>query len=164
VIIANTQLRGRVILITTFGIAIVMNILPGPAWAEPFIPDWVALTLIYWCMALPHRVSVGTGWLLGFILDVLYGSLLGQHALAKSVVAFITVRLHLQLRMFPRWQQAVSVLVLLAINQLIVVWIRGAIGQAPGTVVYWTPSIVGMIAWPWLFVVLRDLRRRWQVN
>lgn len=155
--------RGRVVLIATFAVAITMNILPGPKWAEPFIPDWVALTLIYWCMALPHRVSVGTGWTLGFILDVLYGSLLGQHALAKSVIAFVTVKLHPQLRMFPRWQQAVSVLVLLVINQLIVVWIRGAIGQAPGTVAYWTPSIVGMVLWPWLFVILRDLRRRWQM-
>lgn len=160
----SVHTRGRVILLATFGIAIIMNILPGPTWAEPFIPDWVALTLIYWCMALPHRVSVGTGWTLGFILDVLYGSLLGQHALAKSVIAFVTVRLHPQLRMFPRWQQAVSVLVLVAINQLIVVWIRGAVGQGPGTVWYWTPSIVAMIVWPWLFVVLRDVRRRWQVT
>jgi rod shape-determining protein MreD len=156
--------RGRVILIVSFAIAILMNILPGPSWAEAFIPDWVALTLIYWCMALPHRVSVGAGWTLGFILDVLYGSLLGQHALAKSVIAFITVKLHPQLRMFPRWQQAVCVLVLLAINQLLLAWIRGAIGQAPGSVSYWTPTIVGMIVWPWLFVVLRDVRRRWQVS
>lgn len=158
------SVRGRLILYASFGIATIMNILPGPTWAEPFIPDWVALTLIYWCMALPQRVSVGTGWVLGLILDVLYGSLLGQHALAKSVIAFITVKLHPQLRMFPRWQQAVSVLVLLAINQLLVIWIRGAIGQAPASVAYWTPSIVGMIVWPWLFVVLRDVRRRWQIG
>lgn len=156
--------RGRLILVATFAAAIVMNILPGPSWAEPFLPDWVALTLIYWCMAVPHRVSVGVGWTLGIILDVLYGSLLGQHALAKSVIAYVTVRLHPQLRMFPRWQQAVSVLVLLVINQLLVIWIRGATGQSPGTVAYWTPSVVGMLAWPWLFVVLRDLRRRWHVS
>lgn len=156
--------RGHATLYATFAVAIIMNILPGPAWAEPFIPDWVALTLVYWCMAVPHRVSVGTGWTLGLILDVLYGSLLGQHALAKSVIAFLTVRLHPQLRMFPRWQQAVSVLVLLVINQLILVWIRGAIGQAPGTLAYWTTSIAGMVVWPWLFVILRDLRRRGQVS
>jgi len=152
--------RGPFTIVATFAVAVVLNIMPGPAWAQPFIPDWVALTLIYWCMATPQRVSVGTGWLLGFIMDVLYGSLLGQHALAKTVIAFIVVRLHPQLRMFPRWQQAVSVLVLLAINQLIVIWIRGATGEAPQTVSYWTPSIVGMVVWPWLFVVLRDLRRR----
>lgn len=155
--------HGRLVLVASFACALVLNVLPVPGWAEPFAPDWVALTLIYWCMAVPQRVSVGTGWVLGLILDVLYGSLLGQHALAKSVVAYITVRLHPQLRMFPRWQQAVSVLVLLFINQLLVIWVRGATGQAPGSLAYWAPSLVGMLLWPWLFVILRDLRRRGQV-
>lgn len=160
----STQTRGRLMLIATFGVALFMDVLPVPKWAEPFIPDWVALTLIYWCMAVPQRVSVGVGWTLGIILDVLYGSLLGQHALAYSVIAYLTVRLHPQLRMFPRWQQAVTVLVLLFINQLLLIWIRGAIGEPPGTIAYWTPSIVGMLVWPWLFVILRDLRRRWHVS
>lgn len=160
----SAHARGRLILLASFAVAIVMNVLPVPAWAEPFVPDWVALALIYWCMAVPHRVSVGVGWTLGLILDVLYGSLLGQHALAKSVVAYITVRLHPQLRMFPRGQQAASVLVLLVINQLLVVWIRGATDQAPATIAYWMPSLAGMLAWPWLFIVLRDLRRRWHVS
>jgi rod shape-determining protein MreD len=103
---------------------------------------------------------VGTGWLLGFLQDVLYGSLLGSNAIGKTLVAFLAVRLHLQLRMFPRWQQAVSVFGLLITNQLLVLWIRGAIGQAPETFSYWTPSIVGALLWPWLFIILRDLRRR----
>jgi rod shape-determining protein MreD len=62
--------------------------------------------------------------------------------------------------MFPRWQQAVSVFGLLITNQLLVLWIRGAIGQAPETISYWTPSIVGALLWPWLFIILRDMRRR----
>ncbi len=154
------EVRGRLTILATFGVAVLLSIMPGPSWAQPFVPDWVALTLIYWCMATPQRVSVGTGWVLGLVMDVLYGSLLGQHALAKTAIAFITVRLHPQLRMFPRWQQAVSVLVLLAINELIVVWIRVATTDAPGSALYWTPSVVGMLVWPWLFVVLRDIRRR----
>ncbi|MDO8705075.1 MAG: rod shape-determining protein MreD [Sulfuricaulis sp.] len=152
--------RRRVTLIGTFTIAIILAIMPFPTWAEPFRPDWVALVLIYWCLAVPERVAVGTGWLLGFLQDVLYGSLLGSNALGKTLVAYLTVRLHLQVRMFPRWQQAVSVLGLLSANQLLVLWIRGAIGQAPETFSYWTPSIVGALLWPWLFVILRDLRRR----
>ena len=160
----SLETRGRMVVYTTFAIALVLSVVPVPNWAEPFIPDWVALTLVYWCMATPDRVSVGTGWVLGMILDVLYGSLLGQHALALAVVSFVTVKMHLKFRMFPRWQQAVSVLILLAVNQLLVIWIRGIIGQAPETIAYWSPSIVGMILWPWLFVVLRDVRRRGKVT
>jgi len=150
----------RVTLIGSFTVAIILAIMPFPIWAEPFRPDWVALVLIYWCLAIPDRVSVGTGWLLGLIQDILYGSLIGSNALAKALVAFLAVRLHLKLRMFPRWQQAMSVLVLLAINQLLVLWIRNTIGQAPETISYWTPCIVGALLWPWLFIILRDLRRR----
>jgi rod shape-determining protein MreD len=160
----SPQARSRLALAATFMVAILFAIMPGPTWAEAFRPDWVGLVLIYWCMALPGRIGVGTGWMLGLVMDVLYGALLGSNALAKTIMAFLTVKLHLQLRMFPRWQQAVAVLILLLIDQLLVLWIRGAAGREPETISYWTPSIVGMLAWPWLFVILRDLRRRANIN
>ncbi len=156
--------RSRLIIVASFGVALILAISPGPDWAEQFRPDWVGLVLIYWCMAVPQRVGVGTGWLAGLILDVLNGALLGQYALAKSVIAFLTVRFHLQLRMFPRWQQAASVLLLIAINYLLVLWARALAGEAPASWSYWTPSIVSMLIWPWLFVILRDVRRRWNVS
>lgn len=162
-IVAPTM-RSRLLLYSTFAVAILLSIMPGPTWAEPFRPDWVGLVLIYWCMAIPNRVGVGTGWALGLVMDVLYGSLLGLHALAKGIVAFVAVRFHPQLRMFPRWQQAVAVLVLLLLNQVFVIWVRGAIGSAPESIGYWTPSIVGLLVWPWLFIILRDIRRRGHIG
>lgn len=147
----------------SFLVAILLAVMPLPLWAEAFRPDWVGLVLIYWCLAAPERVNVGTGWVVGLILDVLYGSLLGLHALGKALVAFLAVKLHLKLRMFPRWQQAVAVMVLLLLNQLLVLWVRGMLGQAPASISYWTPSVVGMVFWPWLFVILRDVRRRFKV-
>jgi rod shape-determining protein MreD len=152
--------RSRLIIAASFLVALVLSILPWPVWTEQFRPDWVALVLIYWCMALPTRVGVGTGWSVGLMLDVLYGSMLGENALAKSLIAFLAVRFHLQLRMFPRWQQAVVVLLLVAGNHLLVLWIKALAGTAPGTWNFLTPGIVSMLLWPWLFVILRDLRRR----
>jgi rod shape-determining protein MreD len=157
--------RSRLIIIATFLAALVLTVLPWPVWTEQFRPDWVGLVLIYWCMALPNRVGVSTGWLVGIVLDVLYGSaILGENALAKSLMAFLTVHLHLQLRMYPRWQQAVVVLVLVAVNNLIVLWIKHLAGASPSTWSYLTPSVVSMLLWPWLFVILRDLRRRNNIN
>jgi rod shape-determining protein MreD len=160
----SPAMKSRLALVATFAVAVILSVMPGPGWAEPFRPDWVGLVLIYWCMATPSRIGVGTGWLLGLLQDVLFGSLFGSHAIAKALIAFITLKLHLQLRMFPRWQQAVTVLVLLVLNQLLVLWIRGLAGNAPETFIYWTPSIVGMLVWPWLFVILRDVRRRGNVT
>jgi rod shape-determining protein MreD len=156
--------RSRLIIATSFLVALVLSILPWPVWTEQFRPDWVALVLIYWCMALPARVGVGTAWSAGLMLDVLYGSMLGENALAKSLIAFLTVRFHLQLRMFPRWQQAVVVLLLVIVNNLLVLWIKHLAGQAPATWSYLTPGIVSMLLWPWLFVILRDIRRHGNVS
>ena len=157
--------RARLLLYASFAAAILLAIMPLPSWAEDFRPDWVGLVLIYWCIATPQRVGVGSGWLLGLILDILYGhALLGLHALTKATVAFIAMRLHLQLRMFPRWQQALAVAILLFVSQLIVLWVRGAIGQAPQGIGYWTPAIVGMVLWPFVFAVLRNLRRRGDIR
>ncbi|KPL28460.1 MAG: rod shape-determining protein MreD [Acidithiobacillales bacterium SM1_46] len=156
----SPQTKARLALVSTFLVAIVLSIMPGPTWAEPFRPDWVGLVLVYWCIAAPGRVGVGTGFVLGLAMDVLYGALLGSNALVKSLLAFLANRMHLRMRMFPRWQQAVAVMLLLALDQLLVLWIRGAAGRAPETLFYWTPSVVGMVIWPWLFVILRDVRRR----
>ncbi|MHB8455252.1 MAG: rod shape-determining protein MreD [Acidiferrobacterales bacterium] len=156
--------RSRLVIGITFLVALILSILPGPDWAEPFRPDWVGLVLIYWCMATPQRVGVGAGWIVGLILDVLYGSLLGQQALAMTLLAFLTIKLHLQMRMFPRWQQAVTVLVLIAINHLLVLWVRDMVVHAPVQWSYWTSSVVSMLIWPWLFVILRDVRRRARVS
>jgi rod shape-determining protein MreD len=160
----SPQVRARISVYASFMIALVLALMPVPLWAEPFRPDWVGLVLIYWCMTAPERVNVGAGWVVGLVLDVLYGSILGLHALGKSLLAFLTIKLHLKLRMFPRWQQAATVFVLLLLNQLLVLWIRGMIGKAPASISYWTPSIVGMVIWPWLFVILRDVHRRFHVT
>lgn len=143
----------------TFVVAFILISLPSPAWLDQFRPDWVALVLIYWCIATPERTGVGTGFIVGLLLDVLYGSLLGQQAFAKSVIAFLAIKLHLRIRAYPRWQQAATILVLLFINQLVVYWLRDLIDAAPLQSEFWSTAIVGMVLWPWLFILLRKVRR-----
>jgi rod shape-determining protein MreD len=106
---------------------------------------------------------VGTGWFIGLILDAAKDTLLGQHALALAVVAFLTVKTHRRIRVLPVWQQALSVLSFLFINQVLVFWINGIIGYPPD---WWflAPALGGMLFWPWVFIILRDTRRRFQVS
>ena len=156
--------RSRLIVAATFAVALVLSVVPVPEWAEQFRPDWVGLVLIYWCMALPHRFGIGTGWMVGLLQDVLYGALMGQYALSRSIIAFIAVKLHLRVRVYPPWQQAIAVLALLAIGQLFVVWVRSIIGKPTLGFHTWTPIIVSMVMWPWIFIILRDIRRRGQIR
>ncbi len=155
--------RGGWLIILSFILAIALNILPLPSAVEIFRPDWVTLTLIYWCLALPTRVGVGIGWLVGLLMDVTRDALLGQHALALAIVAFLTIHLHQRMRVFPIWQQAMSVFILVLLENLIVLWLKGLIGQSPGVwnMVASTPA--SMLVWPAVFVLLRHLRRTYHV-
>jgi len=156
--------RGYWMIVLSFTIALLLVIMPLPDWARPFRPQWVTLALIYWCLALPHRVGVGTGFILGILLDVSTGTLLGQHALGLSLVAFFTIQVHQRVRVFPLWQQALVVLVLLIVEHLLALWVLGAIGRRPPDLSYWVVPIIGALLWPWIYILLRDLRRRFRVQ
>lgn len=152
------------IIITSFLVALVLTVLPMPGWLATFRPEWVALVLIYWCMALPNRVGVGVGWTMGLLVDVLRAGLLGQHALSFAIIAYITLQLYQRIRVFPLWQQAVSVLVLIFLHLMLQLWILGISGDTTHTWTYLLPALSSMLLWPILFVGLRSLRRRYRVS
>lgn len=141
-------------------IALMLAIAPMPGWAESFRPDWVTLTLIYWAMNLPRSYGVGWAWIVGLILDVAQGTLLGQHALALSLVIYVTVTFHLQMRQFPTLQLSLTVCALLALYQFILFWINGVAGVNTPTITYWGPVISGSLLWPLLTMLFGGARIR----
>ncbi len=140
--------------------AFALAILPLPGWAIELRPDWVTLVLIYWAMALPSNVGVAIAWLMGLILDVSYGALLGEHALGLAIVIYVVHTQHQRLRMASLLQQAIVIFFLLMLKQLLVLWVNGITGRAPDSWLYFMPSLIGAILWPWIYIILRDLRRR----
>jgi rod shape-determining protein MreD len=160
----SRQHHGAGAIILSILAAFVLTALPLPAWASDWRPAWVALVLIYWCMAVPTRVGVGVGWLLGLLLDVLLGTLLGQHALGLAVVAYITQRLHQRVRVLPIWQQGISIFTLVFFYQALMLWIHGILGKPVQFSSYWAVPLTSMLLWPWVFIILRDMRRRYRVS
>ena len=151
---------GGLVVPFSFLLALVLTATPLPNWAILWQPEWVAIVLIYWCMAVPERVGVTSGWFVGLALDVVQGGLLGQNALALAVLAYVTATFHLRLRMFPLWQQAGAVLLLLVLHHGVLVWIRGVVGDYPAGWDVWMNTLSSVLIWPWLFIILRDARRR----
>lgn len=143
----------------SFLVALILSIVALPDWLRPARPEFVAMMLIYWCLTAPERVGVGFAWFVGIVMDVAYGVLLGQHALTFSLVAWATAKLHQRIRLFPVWQQALSVFLLIVLSQMLTLWIKGMAGQPPQTWTYWLPSISSFILWPWFFVFMRGMRR-----
>lgn len=140
--------------------ALVLTVVPMPDWAGPYRPDWIALTLIYWSMTLPRSYSVGTAWIAGIVLDVADGTLLGQHALALTFITYVTVKFHLQLRVFPMSQMTVTVFALLGVYQFILFWINGIAGIHAEPVTYWGPVVTGTVLWPVLDLFFSGIRYR----
>ncbi len=146
--------------VLSLALAMFLTILPMPAAVEDFRPQWVPLTIIFWCLTRPEQVGVFWAFGTGLTLDVLAGSLLGQQALGLSVIAYAAVILHARIRLFPLWQQSLFVWVLLLVERLLTLWVLGATGQPLPTLTYWLPTFVGLLLWPWLFVMLTAIEQR----
>lgn len=159
-----THHRGGWVIALSFVIALALSITPLPVILELLRPEWVALVLIYWCMAVPSRVGVTVGWLAGLLQDVSRDALLGQYALAFAVVAFLTLHMHQRLRVFPIWQQALSVGVLIMLECMLVLWIKGLTGQSPGFWKMMLPAFTSLLFWPLIYLLLRYVRRTYHVS
>jgi len=115
-------------------------------------------------MVLPHRIGVVSGWSVGLFMDVLYGTLLGQYALALSMLAFLTYKLQTRLRLYPLLQQSLIIMLLIALQQMIILWIKGISGDVPKNISYWVPSITSTILWPFIVVILHKVRQLFVIN
>ena len=160
----NREGQGYVVIFLTFILAYVLAVLPLPAWLQWGRPEWVALTLIYWCIALPQRVGIAIALLLGVGLDVLEGSVLGQNAFALVVVALLAQVLYQRLRVYSLWQQAGVVFILVGINQLICQWVQNIEGVSVLPRLFLLPAVSSALLWPVVLHTLRSLRRYFQVS
>ncbi len=146
--------------LVTIIVAFMLAIMPLPDWMVEFRPDWVTLVLIYWAMALPTRIGVTMAWLAGLLLDVSYGTLMGQHAIGMVLVIYVIHLQHQRLRVASLLQQAIVIFFLLLLKQLLTLWVNGMLGHAPDSWTYFMPTITSTLLWPWVYLILRDLRRK----
>ena len=150
----------RLPVIVTLLVGLMLTIMPLPDILQPFRPDWLALLMIFWAMQLPRTWGVGTAWIIGIVLDVAHGTLLGQHAAALCVITFVTLRMHLLVRVFPLSQLTATVFPLLALYQFVLFWINGVAGVSSPSIAYWAPVLTGAAIWPFVYVFLSGIRFR----
>lgn len=148
----------------SYVVGLLLSVAPMPSFMEIGRPLWLAMFLTYWILALPHRVSMSAAWLLGLAMDVLYGVLLGQHALTLTLITFLILSLQQRLRMFPPWQQSLVILVIFGLAQLVQLWLNALTGNRPPTLAFLLPALVSALLWPWVYTALRALRLRLNVN
>ncbi len=155
--------NGLIILLTLL-VALMASITPMPLSVDAFRPDWVLIVLVYWCLALPNKINILTAWVMGFILDVLLGSVLGVHASAMALSVYIVIVNFQKIRNFSVWQQALIVGVLSAQYHLIVFWLQRFLSDVVFLPNYLYPVITTIVLWPWVFLLLRRVRRHFRIK
>ncbi|SBP86852.1 putative Rod shape-determining protein mreD [Thiomonas delicata] len=131
-----------------------------PLGRHPWLPDVLAATLVFWAVHQPRRVGIGAGFLLGLLVDVQQGALLGEHALAYTLLAFLAVALHRRLLWFSLPQQALQVLPLFFAAQILEFIVRMATGGSfPGWSFFLAPVLQALL-WPGLSWLLLAPQRR----
>lgn len=140
--------------------ALLVDLFPFPEALEPWRPEFVALTLLYWCTWAPRFVGVSVGFLLGLVMDVANGSVLGQHALAYTLLAFGADYFRRRVASFPMWQQMVSVALLLELCALVVFLVRMMSGGTLSGVAYFIVPPLSALLWPLLQFFLQWQQRQ----
>lgn len=145
-------------------LSLLLMLMPLPQALAPFKPYWPALVLIYWALEAPERATIGLAFAVGLGADLLDGALLGEQALRLAALTFIVLRFRSRLRFFPMWQQASAVLVLLLNDRVLLLLVRLFAGdpRPPGT--FWLSPLVGTLAWPFVFLLIDDVRARLRVK
>ena len=127
--------------------ALLANLLPWSGWLLAIKPDFVALIVLHWCILQPRRAGFTVAMLFGLSMDVADGSLLGQHALSYSMLAFAGIVLHRRVLSFTMKDQILHVIPLLLANDIIVLVDRKlAGGEFPG-ITYFCGSIIAGALW-----------------
>jgi rod shape-determining protein MreD len=134
-------------------LAFALNLVPFGR--VPALPDFLAVALVFWAVHQPLRVGVGACFVFGLLMDVHDGALLGQHALAYTLMGFLAIALHRRLLWFPVPLQALQVLPLFAGMHAVSLLVRLlAGGMFPGWTLFAAPIFEALL-WPvahWLLL------------
>ncbi len=139
-------------------VALLVNMLPlGP---QPWMPDLLALVLVFWSVHQPLRIGIATAFLFGLVMDVHQTALLGQHALAYTALSYFAIMVHRRLLWFTVPSQALQVLPLFGSAHAIELAIRlFAGGSFPGWSLVLAPMLESLL-WPVATVILLAPQRR----
>ena len=139
-------------------IALLLNVMP--LGRVPWMPDFLALVLVFWNVHQPLRVGIGTAFLFGLGMDVHQSALLGQHALAYTALSFFAPVIQRRILWFSAVSQALHVLPLFALvhaGEWAVRLLAG--GIFPGWVIVLAPLLESML-WPVASILLLLPQRR----
>lgn len=161
---ASNDWAGRVVIWASFFFALVLQTIPWPGALDLLRPSWLLLVTCYWVLALPHRVNVGTALILGLLWDLLLGSTLGIRGMMMSIVVYLVALNFLVLRNMALWQQAIVIAGLSMVLEILIFFGEYLIQDVTFNPMSLWSGLISCILWPWMFLLLRRVRRHWHIK
>ena len=139
-------------------VAFVLNLMP---WGQMVgVPDFVALALVFWNIHQPRKVGISVAFMMGLLMDVDEATLLGENALAYTLLSYFAIMIHRRVLWFPLRTQALHVLPLMLLAQAVQLVIQLLVtGKSPDWF-YFSESLVSALLWPVVSVLLLAPQRR----
>ena len=144
----------------SFLVGLLFAVIPLPAMVQPLRPYLLAMLVAYWAMEAPTRVGFGTAFVLGVLADLATASVLGEQGFRLVVIAWLVQHFRTRLRFFPLWQQAAAVGLLLFNDRVVTWFIHALVGAPPVGMTWWLSPLLGVLLWPWLYVLIDMARLR----
>ena len=125
-----------------------------------WVPDFLALVLVFWNVHQPRKVGIGIAFLFGLLMDVHESALLGQHALAYSLLSYGAISLHRRVPWFGLTGRMLHVLPLFLLAQVATIVVRAAVGSGLPGWPYLLSSVTTTALWPLAELLLLAPQRR----
>ena len=154
----NNEPRGA--MFVTALIALILTVLPLPSYLALVRPMFLVLTVLYWSIASPRAGGITLGFFSGLMLDVFQGPVLGEHALALSIITFVAVREHQKIRSKPAFQQSLIVFAVLLAYESLLFFIDGWTHHPLTNPLRWAHTLTGAIFWAPVAAVLNATNDR----
>ena len=150
-------------IVATLIVALILAVMHLPEWWPQWLgwlrPDWIALTVFFWVLAVPHRFGMVAAWLLGLLVDVLYAEPLGLHGALLAILTYITWSFYERLRMFSALQQSFILFFLIFMAEAVrMLGLMLLINREAQFSFFWT-AVASALLWPVLRAVLEAVQR-----
>lgn len=156
---------GSFLIVATFFIASLLQIIPLPEALHLGRPLWIALVLVFWILALPQRVGVLVGFLVGLYTDVLLGRVLGVYGISFALLAYLTLNSHKRLRVYGALQQSFAVFLLLGVAAFSAHIFNNSLGENTASpALTLLPVLFSALFWRPVLGLLRMMQIRFMVR
>jgi rod shape-determining protein MreD len=141
-------------------VALALSVVPLPAVVDTLRPDFLVLVVLFWSIDAPRAGGLGLAFFGGLALDVTQGMVLGEHALALTLMAAWATHLRLRLRVFSMLSQSLTIFAMLTGYQFVLFWVDGVTGNPVTTYSRWLAPVIGGLIWPLVAAILSKSRDR----